>query len=249
MVLTMARWEKWVEKNPLKKEAHRAVSRALAKGELTAPDPSICPECGLETRLVAHHPDYAKPLDVEWLCFRCHWWTHSGSAGPPPPRKRRAPEPQMAFKQKEVLRRQRRTAERPRFPYRRTAWRFPAPHREPKKPKYVCDALECGEPASRKRFCSKHTFCRVDRVRRPPGHNYVEVLVNKEAGEWVQPVRCEIDPLDRITAELPDGTVMEGPCAHWRTCVGAGSFEMPVIYGAPTKWGSEEDTHVNGGKV
>lgn len=38
--------------------------------------PNYCQECGAECKPVAHHPDYAKPLLVEWLCTLCHGKRH-----------------------------------------------------------------------------------------------------------------------------------------------------------------------------
>ena len=34
--------------------------------------PKICPDCLQERKITAHHPDYSKPLDVEWKCYPCH---------------------------------------------------------------------------------------------------------------------------------------------------------------------------------
>lgn len=61
------------EKNPTPKNAYRAVDAAIACGRLTKPN--RCSGCGCgddEHRIEAHHFDYAKPLDVIWLCTPCH---------------------------------------------------------------------------------------------------------------------------------------------------------------------------------
>lgn len=51
--------------------AHYKVGKAIKKGELL---PSkICSDCGSgNKKIVAHHEDYTKPLDVIWLCSSCH---------------------------------------------------------------------------------------------------------------------------------------------------------------------------------
>lgn len=54
-------------RDPLKYKARTAVSNALRDGRLRR---SPC-RCGAR-RVQAHHADYSKPLEVEWLCFRCH---------------------------------------------------------------------------------------------------------------------------------------------------------------------------------
>ena len=35
-----------------------------------------CEGCGYALPVAAHHPDYTKPLDVEWLCVDCHAGRH-----------------------------------------------------------------------------------------------------------------------------------------------------------------------------
>ena len=55
-----------------------AVGHAITYGRLLKP--SDCSGCGLpfaSRHLQAHHPDYAKPLDVVWLCRWCHAKLHS----------------------------------------------------------------------------------------------------------------------------------------------------------------------------
>lgn len=49
-------------------------NRAVNKGVL--PRPTVCTECGEKKKITAHHPDYSKPLEVEWLCYECHGKRH-----------------------------------------------------------------------------------------------------------------------------------------------------------------------------
>lgn len=51
-------------------ELHNAVKR----GDIVKP--KCCENCGKEERLTAHHDDYSKPLEVSWLCYRCHGKRH-----------------------------------------------------------------------------------------------------------------------------------------------------------------------------
>lgn len=61
------------------KEAARcAVHAAVQGGTLVKPDHCEC--CGQEAagrRLQAHHEDYTMPLQVRWLCTRCHGALHA----------------------------------------------------------------------------------------------------------------------------------------------------------------------------
>ena len=64
--------------SPQQKAAYDAVRSAHHKGVLVRP--TSCQRCGLPERkgsdgrslLHGHHHDYQKPLDVEWLCTKCH---------------------------------------------------------------------------------------------------------------------------------------------------------------------------------
>lgn len=58
-------------RNPEKAVARNAVNNAVRDGRIVKPD--YCTVCGrTNATLQAHHDDYAKPLDVLWLCFVCH---------------------------------------------------------------------------------------------------------------------------------------------------------------------------------
>ena len=58
--------------NPDKQKAHGATAYALRTGELIK---EPCERCG-EIKVEGHHPDYAKPLEVVWLCKPCHTKAH-----------------------------------------------------------------------------------------------------------------------------------------------------------------------------
>lgn len=56
------------------------VRGAIRRGELIKP--TSCEVCGKETRsklLHGHHEDYSKPLEVRWICVKCHRVSHSSS--------------------------------------------------------------------------------------------------------------------------------------------------------------------------
>ena len=70
MKRTAARWN---EANPLAYKAHYAVTNAVRDGRLKR---EPCLFCGAE-KVHAHHRDYSKPLDVLWLCPKCHHRLHA----------------------------------------------------------------------------------------------------------------------------------------------------------------------------
>jgi ribosomal protein S27AE len=58
--------------DPQKEKARNAVRHAIDHGRLTR---QPCEICGAAT-VEAHHDDYARPLDVRWLCRRHHGHAH-----------------------------------------------------------------------------------------------------------------------------------------------------------------------------
>ena len=54
---------KWKARNKEKLRAHAEVEKALRKGVLVRQPCGVCGE-----KAQAHHADYTKPLDVQWLC-------------------------------------------------------------------------------------------------------------------------------------------------------------------------------------
>jgi hypothetical protein len=53
-----------------KDRARQQTALAIKQGRLIKPNK--CSKCGKEGRVEAHHPDYFKPLAVQWLCKSCH---------------------------------------------------------------------------------------------------------------------------------------------------------------------------------
>ena len=59
----------------VKEQARARLHAAVASGLVVKP--TACSECQCSTRRIeAHHEDYAKPIDVIWLCSRCHGLRH-----------------------------------------------------------------------------------------------------------------------------------------------------------------------------
>lgn len=61
------------ERNPIKRGAHIMTGNAIRDGRLTK---MPCEVCGCE-KVHAHHDDYARPLDVRWLCALHHTQWHA----------------------------------------------------------------------------------------------------------------------------------------------------------------------------
>lgn len=59
-----------------------AFMHAVRTGKISRP--STCEECGGGGLIQAHHPDYSRPFDVEWLCTTCHGKRHRRPISPPP---------------------------------------------------------------------------------------------------------------------------------------------------------------------
>lgn len=66
----IANTNRWRQENPEGWKAQCALNRAIRDGKITKPQ--TCERCGREERLHGHHADYSKPLEVEWLCVKCH---------------------------------------------------------------------------------------------------------------------------------------------------------------------------------
>jgi len=66
--------KKWRRENPERYKAHLAVNNAIRDGRLR---PLPCEVCFNTHDLHAHHEDYSKPLDVKWLCAKCHHRHHA----------------------------------------------------------------------------------------------------------------------------------------------------------------------------
>ena len=69
-------------KYPNKYKAHSMVNNAIKGGKLF---PEPCEICGITESVHAHHDDYAKPLNVRWLCAAHHhqWHAKHGEAKNP----------------------------------------------------------------------------------------------------------------------------------------------------------------------
>lgn len=58
------------EKYPMKHAAHILFRNAVRDKMVEVKD--SCEECNSKLNLQGHHDDYTKPLEVRWLCVKCH---------------------------------------------------------------------------------------------------------------------------------------------------------------------------------
>lgn len=64
----------YYRKDIIKMKTRDKVRWAIDSGRLVRPE--TCSKCGEECKPNAHHEDYSKPLEVIWLCTKCHGKTY-----------------------------------------------------------------------------------------------------------------------------------------------------------------------------
>ena len=71
----------WGAENKKARRAQSATQRAVKTGQLVKPDTCSINDDTCYGRIEAHHTDYAKPLEVTWLCRSHHsrWHSEHGS--------------------------------------------------------------------------------------------------------------------------------------------------------------------------
>lgn len=69
--------KKYQQTSTLKRAAHILVGNALRDGKIVRAE--VYETCGSSGKIEGHHDDYTKPLEVRWLCERCHkdWHLHN----------------------------------------------------------------------------------------------------------------------------------------------------------------------------
>lgn len=70
-----ARRARYVERHKAKVKARSDLNHAVERGEIIRP--GVCDSCGGSAEVQGHHRDYARPLEVEWLCQGCHFDRHN----------------------------------------------------------------------------------------------------------------------------------------------------------------------------
>ena len=60
--------------NKDKVSCRNKLANAIRRGRIIRP--LLCSKCEEAGKIVAHHHDYRKPFDVEWLCTKCHGVVH-----------------------------------------------------------------------------------------------------------------------------------------------------------------------------
>lgn len=65
--------DRYADRNPEKRAAHNMLNNAVRDGRVIK---GPCEECGSTDGVHGHHDDYAKPLEVRWLCPKHHAELH-----------------------------------------------------------------------------------------------------------------------------------------------------------------------------
>ena len=65
--------EKYFDNYPERKKVANIVSNKIRDGHL---EKQPCEICKSTINVQAHHEDYSKPLDITWLCVKCHNQRH-----------------------------------------------------------------------------------------------------------------------------------------------------------------------------
>ena len=68
---------RWTERNPAARRARRILRTAIAAGLIGVPKRCQARDCKHTGRLQAHHHDHHQPLQVAWVCARCHRRGHA----------------------------------------------------------------------------------------------------------------------------------------------------------------------------
>jgi hypothetical protein len=66
--------KKWRKDHPEAYKAHTALNNAVRDGRIQK---QPCAVCSTDKNVHAHHSDYSRPLDVKWLCAKCHHRIHA----------------------------------------------------------------------------------------------------------------------------------------------------------------------------
>lgn len=64
------RCKEWKKKNRDKLLAHKTLQQAVRRGYIVKPQ--TCLHCNSSENIEAHHDDYKKRLEIQWVCRRCH---------------------------------------------------------------------------------------------------------------------------------------------------------------------------------
>ena len=67
--------ENWNENNKIKRAVHVVFGNYIRNNNHLKP--LSCENCNQEKRLNAHHDSYREPLNVRWLCSKCHIKWHN----------------------------------------------------------------------------------------------------------------------------------------------------------------------------